>query len=280
MNVQWNIERLQGLLRAFSDACGVNIGLADHKMRYLTNEKILKNGFCQEIQKTEQGKIRCIESDRCLFRQCRSCMGPVIHSCHAGLTDIAVPILWNGEILGYTILGQIRSRRPFCEIAGLLKSLDVDQVQMEQYYDAMPVLDYEKVQSILTLATAFSQYIFLEHTFSVEANPVLEDACAFLETHLQEHISMEDVVQHAKTSKSTLYKSFQQRYNETPGMYLNRLRIQKSTQMLAFTEDSLDEISERVGFSSVSYFSKMFKKMQGISPAAYRKQVRGNRLAE
>lgn len=53
--------------------------------------------------------------------------------------------------------------------------------------------------------------------------------------------------------------------------YVNKMRIEKSVHLLTTTSLSITEISERVGFSSLHYFSEVFKSIKGESPSAYRK---------
>lgn len=54
--------------------------------------------------------------------------------------------------------------------------------------------------------------------------------------------------------------------------YVNKLRIDKAAMLLSTTALSITEISEMVGFSSLRYFSKVFKQLKGEIPSAYRKQ--------
>ena len=52
--------------------------------------------------------------------------------------------------------------------------------------------------------------------------------------------------------------------------YLNFVRVCKAEKMLSRTNNSILDISEAVGFSSVSYFNRVFKKYRNCSPRAYR----------
>ena len=54
--------------------------------------------------------------------------------------------------------------------------------------------------------------------------------------------------------------------------YVNKQRIERSIVLLTTTTMNITEISEVVGFSSLRYFSKVFKSIKGEIPSAYRKQ--------
>ena len=60
--------------------------------------------------------------------------------------------------------------------------------------------------------------------------------------------------------------------------YLNFVRICKAEKKLATTSESILEISAEVGFSSVSYFNKIFKKYKNCSPSAYRSTAYCNNM--
>jgi YesN/AraC family two-component response regulator len=55
--------------------------------------------------------------------------------------------------------------------------------------------------------------------------------------------------------------------------YLNKHRIQKAMEMLENGEVKIYEISEKVGFASSQYFSKVFKKYTALTPIEYRKRL-------
>lgn len=58
--------------------------------------------------------------------------------------------------------------------------------------------------------------------------------------------------------------------------YLNKLRIERASLLLTTTSMTLTEISELVGFSSLRYFSKVFKTIKGMAPSEYKKQMNHN----
>lgn len=73
---------------------------------------------------------------------------------------------------------------------------------------------------------------------------------------------------------STVYfrKSFKTVYGCSPIHYLNQLRINKAKAILSGDYESVAQVAESVGYSSVYHFSKMFKQYTGISPTAFAKR--------
>ncbi|MCM1155485.1 MAG: AraC family transcriptional regulator [Roseburia sp.] len=94
----------------------------------------------------------------------------------------------------------------------------------------------------------------------------------FIQTHINEHITLEDVARHIHRSSSYVTKKFQQELGIHASAYITRCKLEEARSMLAFTNKSLSEISAYLCFSSQSYFQNLFKKQYGITPMQYRKQ--------
>ena len=72
--------------------------------------------------------------------------------------------------------------------------------------------------------------------------------------------------------KFYLSKIFKETYGTTVNNYLISKRITRAKQLLRFTDMTVDEIGAAVGMADANYFSRMFRKVEGISPREYRKQ--------
>lgn len=55
--------------------------------------------------------------------------------------------------------------------------------------------------------------------------------------------------------------------------YVNQQKIEKATLLLTTTNKTITEIAEEVGFSTLKYFTKVFKSIKEVSPSAYRKNI-------
>ena len=73
-------------------------------------------------------------------------------------------------------------------------------------------------------------------------------------------------------NKFYLSKIFKETYGTTVNNYLISKRITRAKQLLRFTDMTVDEIGVGVGMGDANYFSRMFRKVEGISPREYRKQ--------
>ena len=76
------------------------------------------------------------------------------------------------------------------------------------------------------------------------------------------------------TNKTTLCQDFKNEYKTTIVNYINSLKVVEAKALLRENKLSVTEISETLGFNSIHYFSRMFKKVTGHTPKEYSKSIR------
>ncbi len=78
-------------------------------------------------------------------------------------------------------------------------------------------------------------------------------------------------------------RSFKRRFQQATGMsplaYVHTLRLEEAKQMLEATEDSIEAIANEVGYEDAGFFSRLFRREVGMSPAHYRKRFGAMRRA-
>ncbi len=96
----------------------------------------------------------------------------------------------------------------------------------------------------------------------------LERACAFMEQHYAEHISLEQICRSSGFSKSALLRAFTRSKGVTPYRYLETVRIGKAKKLL---EQGVPPVAaaQRTGFSDQSHFTGYFSRFIGLTPGAY-----------
>lgn len=94
----------------------------------------------------------------------------------------------------------------------------------------------------------------------------------YIDGHFKENITLDMLAELSHVNKYYMVHSFSREYGISPINYLISRRIEESKYLLSDTDHSLSQISHMLGFSSPSYFSQSFRKLEGISPMEYRKQ--------
>ena len=97
-------------------------------------------------------------------------------------------------------------------------------------------------------------------------------ATDYVKRNYAKKITLDEVANHVFLSPSYFSKIFKQELNISFNNYLNQIRIENSKRLLLSDEIDMLKISEMVGFEDQSYFSKVFKKITGVTPGKYRQR--------
>lgn len=98
-------------------------------------------------------------------------------------------------------------------------------------------------------------------------------ACLHILQNAGETIDTQQLSSDLGISYSAFRSHFKQITGLPPGQYQIQIRLNKARRLLRNSTLSIQEISEQLGFESIYYFSRLFKKKTGHSPLAYRKQT-------
>ena len=92
----------------------------------------------------------------------------------------------------------------------------------------------------------------------------------YIQEHCAEKITLEDVADAADISTRECSRCFRRCLNVSPIVYLTQTRVDMAARQLLNSAKSIIEISEDCGFSSPSYFGKVFREIIGCTPTEYR----------
>lgn len=159
--------------------------------------------------------------------------------------------------------------------------------QLQSYYDILDELyniasspDYvrdmrihEKLSSLLILlmedAWDDTQMQAMPDTLDIQA---IKD---YLDENFKSRISLDDLAGSFYLNKYYLMKLFKDRYGMTINAYLNQARVTWVKQQLRFTDKTVEMLAVELQIEP-AYLSRLFKKVEGISPTRFRKSWRGN----
>ncbi|MEG1753960.1 MAG: helix-turn-helix domain-containing protein [Christensenella sp.] len=104
----------------------------------------------------------------------------------------------------------------------------------------------------------------------VRLNAIVEKVRNYIEENYMKKISLNELANLAGFSVSYLSKIFKEETQKSISAYINHVRIENAKKLLRTTDISLVELAYVVGFEEQSYFTKVFKKLEGVSPGKYR----------
>jgi len=91
-----------------------------------------------------------------------------------------------------------------------------------------------------------------------------------LHERFREQITISSLARQADVHPVYLASTFRRKYGHSIATYVRELRVDYASRQLAESETSLATIAQAAGFSDQSHFSRIFKRITGMTPAAYR----------
>ncbi|MGO4109897.1 AraC family transcriptional regulator [Paenibacillus sp. YAF4_2] len=104
-----------------------------------------------------------------------------------------------------------------------------------------------------------------------EVKRLIEGAMIYLQQNYRHDISLDNCAEHVGTNPFYLSKSFKVVTGKNFIDYLTELRIEKAKELLRDSEMKINDVAEQVGYQH-SYFNRIFKKLEGMTPTSYREQ--------
>ncbi|HIR13814.1 MAG TPA: helix-turn-helix transcriptional regulator [Candidatus Choladousia intestinavium] len=101
----------------------------------------------------------------------------------------------------------------------------------------------------------------------------IQKAVRFIRENYTEKITLKEIAGHCNISETVCWRLFRSQLDQSPIEYVIKYRIQMSLELLGDPCLPITQVASRSGFDSHSYYSKVFKKVMGCTPQAYRKII-------
>ena len=102
--------------------------------------------------------------------------------------------------------------------------------------------------------------------------PWLREAISFIDRHYSGDVSLRTVASAVGVHRATLAAAFRRFRSTSVGEYIRNVRVRTATDALLHTSTPLDEIAVMCGFADQAHFGRLFRKVRGISPGAFRRR--------
>lgn len=168
------------------------------------------------------------------------------------ISELAPSTIFSGENCLIKIVNNVRIMRVVQQI---INELDA----RKKYYQHLVIMCYAELLILIYRHMS-------EVCLPVCSNEALKKAISYMREYFQKDINIEDVAKYSGVSERYLRKLFSQYMDMSPLDFLNRIRVNKSIELLRNTELSVKEICFVCGYKSPQYFSRVFKHQMGISP--------------
>jgi len=161
--------------------------------------------------------------------------------------------------------------------AALEGGADLEQIFGLNYKFLDQINHYQTVEGLASwlsgIMVRFTDCVFTIK--NVKHMDTIYKAVDYIKRHYREKITLEDVAKAVYLSPAYFSKVFKEGMSVSFSQYLNQVRIENSKRYLMNKELDMIQIAEMLGFEDQSYFSKVFKKITGVTPSRYRQRHRG-----
>ncbi len=241
-----------------------------------------ENPFCALMAGTNHTCSACLQMQKKVEES--SGLEPQTLKCFAGLCDSAVPVRVGENLVAFLQTGQILLHQPSeATLAKLTRTLlkfgvETDLKKYEEAFYHSRVVSQKQYKSILRLLTIFAQHLATlsnQLAVSEEAReaPAISRARAFITEHHAEEMSLTHVARAVNMSAFYFCKSFRKATGLTFTDYVARVRVEKVKNLLLNPNKRVSEAAYEAGFQSLSQFNRVFRRIAGEPPSAYRDKL-------
>ena len=266
--------------RAFNETTGMPLCLRPVETWRLSHHGRRKeNPFCALLAGRSRSCAACLQVQQDITDGAQE--QPCTVSCHAGLSDTAVPVRLGGEVIGVLQTGQVFTRKPteaqFNRAWAQLEEwgVDLDRESLKDAFFQSPVIVKRQYEAMVQMLRTFAEHLsMVSNQIAVQrekAEPaVITRAKQFIQAHHAEPLSLGQVAKSVNTSTFYFCKMFKKSTGLNFTDYLSRVRVEKARNLLLNPNLRVSEIAFEVGFQSLTHFNRVFKKTLGLSPTEYR----------
>jgi AraC-like DNA-binding protein len=131
-----------------------------------------------------------------------------------------------------------------------------------------------QLQQLLLLSIRELEPGFGQHADAPAFGPLwMKETLCYIEEHLSDDIGLAALSQLVSVTPAHFSRVFKQRIGMNVSEYITTKRIVRAKELLLATDDNISFIAELCGFDSLPHFHRMFKRMLGMTPAAYRRST-------
>jgi AraC-like DNA-binding protein/ligand-binding sensor protein len=239
-----------------------------------------RSDFCTIIHSTEKGMEKCLESDYRGLLQAKNKGEYCIYQCHAGLTDVVIPLEYHGVEMGSIYSGQILTRTPtesdFERIYKKVRPLGISSEALKESYFRVKVIDKERLLFCVKLLALIANYII-----AAENELYLQKEIIRKNKELTRKESEKNKLEKSLKDLSISVLEFEKKTKDTPLKFTNENlknnHVVSKAQLFIKTQYNKDinlgDVADAV-YLSPNYFSFLFKKITGFNFSAYLTKIR------
>ena len=282
-----SVDEITVFINAIREFSGVGICYYDlnsffHYDRYgILNNRGHYCEFCKKTRELPNGRAYCDKSDRAeavlLAKQYKE---PFFYECHMHMRELVVPLLHNDELQGILFVGQCRTEHDcYSNMQAAAERIGGDPQEFLSLYNELPYISQKDLLHLGNVLSCYFHAIMRNNELLTAGTATYSDGDdlshkikSYINYSYRNHITPGEIASTFHVNASYASRCFSQKYKMSITDYINSIRIKHAKALLRDTDASIANIALNVGFKDLNYFSRVFRKVEGMSPSQFRKK--------
>jgi len=267
-------QKVAEIFDLYTELHDIRITLFGPEGRLIYPDKIGRPNcrHCTMLRETLGLDSKCRELDHKMMRAAFERQDMISYTCHAGMREATTPIIVDGELAGYVMLGQFRSEAapvesPYSQVWKSAQGTD----DLQEAYEQTAIFPEHKIETLLSMFRHLLEFIIGGQLIHHKDYDLIEPVSDRIQAHPEQELSLEEAAQLVGRSPSTVTRLFKKVTGRSFKQYQVGHRLElAATQLKAKPNCPVAEIALAVGYDDALYFSRVFRKQYNCSPSEYR----------
>lgn len=268
-------KELEQLISDFYDSTGIAITLYNADGQIIATSHIFC-GYCAYLRSNGQCLAQCDRSNALHIREAERTRTAVTYCCHAGNTELILPIFYEGTVIAYLQIGQFHDEQGKYSSVDAARQLaqryGLAEEQLLKLYGQVATVSDRRIEALQNILKILVQSFWARGLIHYNRSMLSVKIEGYILEHLTEKIYIGDLCRRFHLSQNGLYRLFAEEFHTTVNEFITRKRLDQAKELLQGRQDlNVTQIASLCGFSDHNYFIRAFKKSQGTTPLQYRK---------
>jgi AraC-like DNA-binding protein len=227
--------------------------------------------LCEQFKSTGKGYRRCFRCRNASIRKALSGKTSFGGCCLNGVYEYTRPIVENGVTMGMIYIGNLLPKDDSL-LRARVGEYAIDESLIHTLEQGVMEQDCERMADVIE---SYIRMLVALYPHKEQTNPLVENLKNYVLANLEYPLVMNQISKAFHYNSKYLGRVFKSEIGMSLCQYVNRKRIELAKEYLSKGGESIIQIAYKIGFENVTYFNRVFKSIEGVTPTEYRKKMRG-----
>lgn len=276
MDYIFDKEKLERVLSDFYNSTNIAVALYDSSKRSVAGAPISHTPYCAHIRNNAECIEHCKQSNLSHMNEVSKNHKVNCYTCHAGLMETILPIIYEDVLIAYIQIGQFRDAERKYSSPDKLKDVaehyNLPLQQLLALYENIPVVSKERLRSLCHIVNILVKSFWENGLIAYNRSMLSIKIERYIDERLAEKIDLNNICNEFLLSKNAVYRLFHEEFHSTVNNFIISKRLKLAEDLLKFKPElNVTQIASLCGFSDYNYFIRLFKKRIGVTPLHFRK---------